>query len=74
MIVEEFIEDSRVHHYSDVGLKIRQIETDVIYDDAVDVVPCIYTYEETDIPIEPLEPIDQVQDMQDALNILGVKP
>lgn len=54
MIIEEYIEDNtRVRHYSDENLKIRQIETNIIYDDAVDVVPCKYTYEETDIPIEP---------------------
>lgn len=48
---------SRIRHYSDVGYKIRQIETGVLYDDAVDVLPCRYTYEETDEPIdeEPLE-------------------
>lgn len=56
MIVEELIEDgARVRHYSDENLKIRQIETGIVYDDAVDVIPCRYTYEETDIPIEPIE-------------------
>lgn len=56
MIIEEFIEDgARVHHYSDQLLKIKQVETNIIYDDAVDVVPCRYTYEETDIPIEEIE-------------------
>ena len=56
MIVEELIEDgARVRHYSDENMKIRQIETGIVYDDAVDVVPCRYTYEETDIPIEPIE-------------------
>lgn len=53
------IEDlgNRVRHYSNAGFKIRQIETGTLYDDAVDVLPCKYTYEETDEPIdeEPLE-------------------
>lgn len=31
--------------------KIRQIETGNIYEDAMDVMPCAYTYEETDIPL-----------------------
>lgn len=50
MIQTEMIED-RIRHYSDAGMKIRQIETGVLYDDAVDIVPCPYTYEETDEPI-----------------------
>lgn len=54
MIVEEMMGD-RVMHYSDKNLKIRQIETGLIYDDAVDVLPCRYTYEETNEPIEILD-------------------
>ena len=30
--------------------KIRQIATGNIYEDAMDVMPCAYTYEETNIP------------------------
>lgn len=41
-----------VRHYSDTGMRIRQIETGVEYEEAVDTVPCRYTYEETDISIE----------------------
>lgn len=52
MIVEEMLTPKRVRHYSDEGLKIRQVETGVVYDDAVDRVPCRYTYEETDELIE----------------------
>lgn len=50
MIKTEMI-NSRIRHYSDIGFKIRQIETGNIYEDAVDVYPCPYTYEETDTPI-----------------------
>ena len=58
MIREELIENGeRIHHWSDLNFKIRQIETGIIYDDAVDVLPCRYTYEETDEPIDvPDEP------------------
>ncbi len=57
MIIEELVDEgTRIRHYSDQDLKIRQIETGIIYDDAVDVIPCRFTYEETDIPIENLEP------------------
>ena len=54
----------RIRHYSDEGYKIRQVETGAVYDDAVDVVPCRYTYEETDIPVE-----DEIE-ADEALRIL----
>lgn len=38
--------------YSDENYKIRQIETDILYDEAIDVEDSTYTYEETNIPIE----------------------
>lgn len=38
--------------YSDVGYRIRQIETNDIYDEAIDVENAPYTYEETDEKIE----------------------
>lgn len=53
MIREEPIENGeRVLHWSDLNLKIRQIETGIVYNDAIDVAPCRYTYEETDEPID----------------------
>ena len=53
MILEEFLNDNTlVRHYSDRGLKLRQIETGLIYDDPVDINPCPYTYEETTEPTE----------------------
>lgn len=53
MVKSELIENGeRIHHWSDAGLKIRQVETGIVYDDAVDVMPCRYTYNETDEPIE----------------------
>lgn len=56
IIVELVDEGTRERRYSDQNMKLRQIETQVLYDDAVDVIPCKYTYEETDIPIEEIEP------------------
>ena len=50
MIITEIIED-RVRSYSDQGMKLRQVDTGILYEDAVDV-PGLHTYEETDIPIE----------------------
>lgn len=58
MIVSENLENNRIRHYSDSGMKIRQVETGIVYDDAVDVLPCKYTYEETDEPV-PLPEISE---------------
>lgn len=55
----------REHRCSDLGFKLRQIETNILYDDAYDKIPCKYTYEETDIPIER-EPMDP-QEALDAI-------
>lgn len=43
--------------YSDVGFYIRQVETGVEYEEAIDVENAPYTYEETDklIPIEEVQ-------------------
>ena len=51
MIIKEIV-NGFCHHYSDKNVKLRQIETGRIYDDANDVIPSQYTYEETDIPID----------------------
>lgn len=55
MLVEEMLTPTRVHHYSDEGMMIRQTETGILYEDAVDTVPCKYTYEETDTLIPEVE-------------------
>ena len=69
MVKEEYIENGqRIHHWGDSGLKIRQNETGIVYDDAVDVVPCRYTYTETDEPVEPEEVT--VEDKAEAYDIL----
>lgn len=52
MIVEEKRNEQLVRHYSDQGVKIKQIETGLIYDEAIDTIPCQYTYMETDDIIE----------------------
>lgn len=54
MIVEEIINERLVRHYSDQGKTIRQIETGIEYSEAVDVIPCRFTYEETENDIEPV--------------------
>ena len=51
-VIEEKINDRLVRHYSDKGLYLLQNETGVEYAEAVDVVPCRYTYSETEKEIE----------------------
>ena len=51
MLQTEMVTPKRIRHYSDEGMMIRQVETGIVYQDAVDREPCKYTYEETDIPI-----------------------
>lgn len=49
MIVTEYLRDGTlVKHYSDSGFLIEQVETGARYGEAVDIVPCRYTYVETD--------------------------
>jgi len=52
MIVEEPYGDDLVRHYSDRDMMMLQVETGIRYADAIDVVPCRYTYEETDEPAD----------------------
>lgn len=47
-------------------MMIRQVETNTLFQDAVDIVP--YTYEETDIPIP--EEQATVEDKAEAYDIL----
>jgi len=65
MIKSEIIDDMVIRHWSDIGMKIKQIETNNLYNDAVDILPCAFTYEETDIPIDDVE-----LDAEDALRII----
>ena len=53
MIQTELLKNGTlIRHYSDSGKKLSQIETGMEYDEAIDVVPCRYTYKETDILVE----------------------
>ena len=53
MIKTDFLHDGTlIKHYSDKGVMLLQVETGLLYSDPVDVVPCRYTYEETDVVID----------------------
>lgn len=56
MLRTEYVDNNtRIRHWSDMGMQLRQNETGILYEDAVDYLPCAYTYTETDIPIEDWE-------------------
>lgn len=48
MIIEEILNERLVRHYSDENKMILQVETGIEYAEAVDVIPCRYTYVETE--------------------------
>ncbi len=60
MIIREFYKKRKdninlYRIYSDNNFKIRQIETNFIYDEAIDIENSNYTYEETSETIEKEE-------------------
>ena len=60
MIITEYLNDETlVKQYSDKGVLLLQKETGIKYSDPIDIVPCPYTYEETDelIEVEELEEV-----------------
>ena len=58
-----------ITHYSDSGKKIVQVETGVEYDSATDVIPCQYTYEESENDVDAVE-----LSASDALKIITGVP
>lgn len=68
MILTETIDDGRrERRYSDAGVMLRQVETGTLYEDAVDVVPCAFTYEETDEPVGT----EEISDSEALAILLG---
>lgn len=60
MIKIEFLNDGTlIKHYSDAGFMLLQVETGAKYSDPVDIVPCRYTYIETDEFIDGDEEITE---------------
>ena len=63
MIKTEFLNDGTlIKHFSDAGYMLLQVETGIKYSDPIDVVPCRYTYEETDelIEVEEVSEINEI--------------
>ena len=48
MIIEEFLNDNFIKHYSNNNMYILQKETGNMHAEAISVLSCLYTYEETD--------------------------
>lgn len=62
MILTEYLNDGTlIKHYSDKGVMLLQNETGAMYSDPIDVVPCRYTYTETDEPIEKEEDTTELE-------------
>ena len=70
MIKTEYLKDGTlIQHYSDAGFMLLQNETGLKYSDPIDVVPCRYTYSETDEKIEA-EDIDDNSVKAQAYDII----
>ena len=68
MMKSELMENGTlIRTYSDAGMKIRQVETGTVYDEAVDVPPLRYAYEETDEPVDQGEEseLDELREYYD---------
>ena len=64
MIVKEFYKQRNdgvnlYRTYSDENFKILQVETGIVYDEAIDVETANYTYEETEEKIEEYEEVSK---------------
>ena len=72
MIQFEYLNDGTlIRHYSDAGYMLLQVETGAKYSDPIDLVPCSYTYEETDELIESEESgMSEIEEKAAAYDIL----
>lgn len=67
MIKVEYLNDGTlVKHYSDEGRILLQVETGEKYSEPIDIVPCPYTYEETDEFIE-VEEVEEVEETEEEI-------
>ena len=55
-VKEEVLDNNLIRHYAidenGKQYKILQVETNIVYDEAIDVLPCRYTYNATEEVIE----------------------
>ena len=70
MIQVEYLNNGTlIKHYSDAGFMLLQNETGVKYSEPIDLVPCQYTYTETDELINSNEKItnEELLDMNEEV-------
>ena len=72
MIITEFYQtrDDGIDLYythSDSGFMLRQIETDLLYNEAIDIEGSLYTYEETDIPNNLIQPVGSENSLKSSM-------
>jgi hypothetical protein len=77
MIIKEFYRTRNdgvnlYRSYSNIGVQIRKIDTDEIYDEAIDIADTPFEYEETDLPIDDDPSEATEEDYQSALRNMGV--
>ena len=54
-----------IHTYSDAGMMIKQLDTGILYSDAIDLKEYAHEYEETDEPIQE-EPAEESMGAEDV--------
>ena len=62
--IEYLNEGTLIRHYSDLKVLLLQNETGAKYSDPIDIVPCPFTYSETDEPIEGEEVVEEDENSQ----------
>lgn len=63
MILTEYLNDGTlIKHYSDKGVMLLQNETGLLYADPIDLVPCRYTYTESEVLIDSDEEEEQIEE------------
>jgi hypothetical protein len=68
MILTEYLNDGTlIKHYSDQKFLLLQNETGAKYLEPIDVVPCPYTYIETDEVVEDEEKMTELDTQQDLI-------
>ena len=61
MILTEYLNDGTlIKHYSDAGFILLQNETGAKYHEPIDIVPCPYTYTETDEVLDDNEGEEEI--------------
>ena len=69
-VLEQQVSEMCVRHYSDRNKVLRQLETGELFPDAIDVIPCQFTYEETDEDIPDISDEDDPEYLRQVISAL----